>query len=119
MLHWLALDLGERTKRVASQRPIVLDASAALVLFASERIQDIVRAQPVSVFVVQETITEVRFLRGAKSSSPSTEKEEIDWSELLTSGLISILERTDAQEFAEFVRLAQSVDDGEAAAAAA
>jgi len=109
----------EGNDRVLTQRALVLDASAALVLFASGRMHEILRAQSASVWVVQETVDEVRFLRGSKTSKSPSEHEQIDWSSVLSPGLMGLLERTDPQEFARFVHLAQMVDEGEAAAAAA
>lgn len=98
--------------------PIVLDASAALVLFASGHIREIVRALPMPAFVVQETISEVRFLRTDDVSGRVSKKEEIDWTSVLADGTIQVVQRTDPREFADFVRFAMDVDDGEAAAAA-
>ena len=74
---------------------------------------------PVSVFVVRETIREVRYLRNPPTSGKSGGKEPVNWQPLQAQRHIGVLERTHPQEFAEFVRLAQLVDEGEAAAAAA
>lgn len=104
---------------MATQPPLVLDASAAIVLFASGHIRDIVRSLPSSVFVVQETIEEVRYLRNPSMSEKPAGREPVDWQSVLDDGLTSVLQRTAAEEFAAFVRLAQLVDEGEAAAAAA
>jgi predicted nucleic acid-binding protein len=98
---------------------MVLDASAAIVLWATGRIREVVDALPAPVFVVRETVDEVRYLRNPAISAKSGSKEPVDWQPLLSDGLIGMLERTHPQEFAEFVRLAQLVDEGEAAAAAA
>jgi predicted nucleic acid-binding protein len=98
---------------------VVLDASAAIVLFASGQIAKIIRIWPAPVFVVRETMDEVQYLRNPATVAKSGDREPVDWQPLLTDGLVRVLERTHPQEFAEFVRLAQLVDEGEAAAAAA
>jgi predicted nucleic acid-binding protein len=99
--------------------PIVLDASATLVLFASGHLRDVVRSLPVPVFVVQETIDECRYLRSVEAAGRLSKTEEIRWPTVLSDSTLRVLERTHAQEFADFVRFAAAVDEGEAAAAAA
>jgi predicted nucleic acid-binding protein len=103
---------------LTSSVPIVLDTSAALVLFATGHIREIAGALPMPVFAVQETISEARYLRVDDSSGRVSRNEEIDWSSVLADGTIHVLQRTDPQEFSDFVRFAMDVDDGEAAAAA-
>lgn len=102
-----------------TETPVVLDASAAIVLFATERCLEIVDAWPGAVFVAPEVVAEAAYLRHPTATDPSDARVPIDWAPILATNAITILTRTDPAEFATFVRLALLVDDGEAAAGAA
>ncbi len=99
--------------------PVVLDASAAIVLFASGHCREIADAWPGSVHVLPEVVAEVEFLRNPFATTRSELRDPIDWTPVLTSGVIDVLTRTDPAAIVDFLRFALVIDDGEAAAGAA
>lgn len=106
------------TTMMNAPRYALLDASAAIVLFASGHIKDILAAWPDKVGIVEQTLAEVLFLRDRLVPDRQSAAERISFDPLLKSGLISVLSLQSPAEYSSFLRFARSLDDGEAAAAA-
>ncbi len=62
----------------------MLDASAAIVLFASGHCREIVEAWPGSGYVVQEVVAEAGFLRDPDLTRPD-QRVPIDWAPIIDS----------------------------------
>ena len=107
-----------------SQRPdegtlYLLDACCMINLFATERIEEILRLLPyrfaVSRFVVDH---EVLSIRSGAGSAEHPERETVSPRELESSGCLTIMAVTGQEEKTEYVRFAVDLDDGEASACA-
>lgn len=96
----------------------ILDASAAIVLFASGDIESILAAWPRRIGMVEETLAEVLFLRDRGAADRKGTVERISFDSLVESGTVSVFKLQSIAEYASFVRFARMLDDGEAAAAA-
>lgn len=97
------------------QRPIVLDASCLLNLYASGRLREITRTllQPLAVaeYVVQQ---EAPYIRRRESEQDQEERELVDLTPLVSMGLIQVMTIDSEAEATTFIDLASEMDDGAA-----
>jgi predicted nucleic acid-binding protein len=96
-------------------RPIILDASCLLNLYASERLQEIAQTlpQPLAVadYVIQQ---EALYIRRRSSDQDQEEREPVNVEPLVSAGLIQVMKVNSEAEATTFVDLASEMDDGEA-----
>jgi predicted nucleic acid-binding protein len=99
----------------APQRPIILDASCLLNLYASRKLREVaeILPQPLAVaeYVVQQ---EALYIRRRASEQEPEEREPVDMRSLVAAGLIQVITLNSEAEAATFVDLASEMDDGEA-----
>jgi hypothetical protein len=98
---------------------LLLDASAAISLFASRRMGDILAALPMRAAVIDITRRqEVKYIWSGPETSIRDQKEAIDLQPLINRGLLLEIELTDT-EFVTMVELAaRRMGNGESAATA-
>ncbi len=107
-----------------SQRPdegalVFLDACCVINLFATGRIEEILRLLPYR-FAVSQLVAdeEVLSIRGAADSTEHSEREAVSPRELESPGCLTIFDVATPEERAEFARFAVDLDDGEASSCA-
>jgi hypothetical protein len=97
------------------QRPIILDASCLLNLYASGKLRQIaeILPQPLAVaeYVVQQ---EALYIRRRPSEQEPEEREPVDLGSLVAAGLIQGLTLSSEAEATTFIDMAREMDDGEA-----
>ena len=97
------------------QRPILLDASCLLNLYASGRLREIAKTLPqplaVAEYVMQQ---EALYIRRRRSERHPEEREPVNIAPLVSAGLIQLLTINNEAEAATFVDFAREMDDGEA-----
>ncbi len=96
---------------------LVLDACCAINLYATGRIAEILESLPLAVHVAEyvkdrEALTVYATTEDA--ASPDRRKEKIDFEPLLEKGILRCAALDRENEADLFVRLAGSIDDGEA-----
>lgn len=97
----------------ATRSPItLLDACALLSLFATGRMQEIVRAVSGPVAVVDTVAVEALFVR--KTTEGVWEEVPVDLTPLNRGGVLSTLHAETEDELLTFIDLAVDLDDGEA-----
>jgi predicted nucleic acid-binding protein len=96
-------------------RPILLDASCLLNLYASGKLREIAQTLPqplaVAEFVVQQ---EALYIRLGESEQGMDEREPVDIAPLVSMGLIQIMAISGETEATTFIDFAREMDDGEA-----
>lgn len=106
------------TERISPGRAgLVLDASVAIVFFASGEADAILRAWPKPCLIERRTQTEVSMLRDREASDPRAASSTIDWDAAQRAGVIEIVDLTDA-DLHHLVAFSVDMDSGEAAAGA-
>jgi predicted nucleic acid-binding protein len=99
----------------APPRPIILDASCLLNLYASKRLQGIAQTlpQPLAVadYVIQQ---EALYIRHRGSDQDREEREPVNVESLVSAGFIQVMQVNSEVEATTFVDLATEMDDGEA-----
>jgi predicted nucleic acid-binding protein len=97
------------------QRPIILDASCLLNLYASRKLPEIAATSP-QPFVVAEYVVqqEALYIRQRASDQESEEREPVEIGNLVATGLIQVIILTSEAEAITFIDLAREMDDGEA-----
>ena len=96
-------------------RPIILDASCLLNLYASGRLQEIAQALPQPLAVVDYVIQqEALYIRRRSPDHDQEERELVNVEPLVSAGLIQVMKVNDEAEATTFVDLASEMDDGEA-----
>jgi predicted nucleic acid-binding protein len=96
-------------------RPIILDASCLLNLYASGRLQKIAQTLPQPFAVVDYVIQqEALYIRRRSSDNDQEEREPVKVESLVSAGLIQVMKVNDEAEATTFVDLASEMDDGEA-----
>jgi predicted nucleic acid-binding protein len=100
---------------LAPQRPIILDASCLLNLYASGKLREIAATLPqplaVAEYVVQQ---EALYIRHRATEQDPEEREPVDIEPLIAAGLIQVITLNNEAEATTFVDLASEMDDGEA-----
>ena len=107
-----------------SRRPdegtlVFLDACCVINLFATGRIEEILRVLPYR-FAVSQLVAdeEVLTIRRSADSTEHTEREAVSPRELESSGCLIISDGVTLEEQTEFARFAVDLDEGEASACA-
>ena len=97
------------------QRPIILDASCLLNLYASRKLREIAVTSP-QPFVVAEYVVqqEALYIRRRASAQEPEEREPVEIGPLVTTGLIQVITLNSEAEAITFIDLASEMDDGEA-----
>jgi len=96
-------------------RPIILDASCLLNLYASGRLRDIAQTSPQPFAVVDYVIQrEALYIRRRSPDHDQEEREPVNVEPLVAAGLIQVMNVTNESEATAFVDLASEMDDGEA-----
>jgi predicted nucleic acid-binding protein len=97
------------------QRPIILDASCLLNLYASGKLREITATLPqpfvVAEYAVQQEALYIR--RRALEEEPEG-REPVDIGSLVAAGLIQVITLNSEAEATTFIDLASEMDDGEA-----
>jgi predicted nucleic acid-binding protein len=97
------------------QRPLILDASCLLNLYASGRLREIAQASPQRLVVVDYVIQqEALYIRRRSAVQDQEERESVDIAPLISAGLLQVITINCEAEAATFVDLAGEMDDGEA-----
>lgn len=99
------------------QQMVLLDASCVLNLFATGRIEDILRAFPARFGVVAKVREESLFVLRGGGGADAEERDPVDLAPLIQSGLLIELDLA-PDEQPTFVAFAARLDDGEAATCA-
>jgi predicted nucleic acid-binding protein len=97
------------------QRPIILDASCLLNLYASRKLREIAATSP-QPFVVAEYVVqqEALYIRRRASAQEPEEREPVEIGTLVATGLIQVITLNSEAEAITFIDLASEMDDGEA-----
>jgi hypothetical protein len=97
------------------QRPIILDASCLLNLYASRKLREIAVTSP-QPFVVAEYVVqqEALYIRRRASAQEPEEREPVEIGPLVPMGLIQVITLNSEAEAITFIDLASEMDDGEA-----
>ncbi len=107
-----------------SQRPdegtlVLLDACCVINLFATHRIEEILRQLPYHFAVTQLVADEeVLSIRSDAGSTERPDREAVSPRELESSGHLRIMDLVTTEEKAEYARFAIDLDDGEASTCA-
>lgn len=97
------------------QRPLILDASCLLNLYAGGRLREIAQTFPQPLAVVDYVIQqEVLYIRRRSTAQDQEEREPVDIARLVSAGLLQVMTINCEAEAATFVDLAAEMDDGEA-----
>lgn len=89
---------------------VVLDACAVLSLYATDRMDEIVRVLPPPVAVSGLVVEEALYIRRVIDGELA--KERVDLAPLIDSGVLSVIEAESEQELVTFIDLAVDLDDG-------
>ena len=107
-----------------SRRPdegtlVLLDACCVINLFATERIEEILRQLPYH-FAVSQLVAdeEVLSIRSDADSTEHPDRESMSLRELESSGCLEIMDAATLEEKTEYARFAVDLDDGEASTCA-
>lgn len=98
------------------QAPVLIaDTSTLLNLYASDKFEDILKAIPCPVTIVENVLKETQYIlrEGLKES-----KEIIELEPYISKGLLSVSCFGSDDEKARFIQFTQELDDGEAATGA-
>jgi predicted nucleic acid-binding protein len=99
----------------APQRPIILDASCLLNLYASGRLQEVAQTLPQPLAVVDYVVQqEALYIRRRSSDQDQEEREPVNVEPLVSAGLIRVMKVDSEAEATTFIDLAREMDDGEA-----
>jgi predicted nucleic acid-binding protein len=101
-----------------NQAPTLLDASAAIVLFATDHMGEILAAWPGAIGIVKQAREEVLFLRDRSVQEGVRPAERLSFDSLIGAGALSLFTIDVSSEFEIFVRFANALGDGESAAGA-
>jgi predicted nucleic acid-binding protein len=97
------------------RRPLILDASCLLNLYASGKLREIAATSP-QPFVVAEYVVqqEALYIRRRASAQEPEEREPVEIGSLVTAGLFQVITLNNEAEATTFIDLASEMDDGEA-----
>jgi predicted nucleic acid-binding protein len=97
------------------RRPLILDASCLLNLYASGKLPEIAATSP-QPFVVAEYVVqqEALYIRRRASAQEPEEREPVEIGALVTAGLLQVITLNNEAEAITFIDLASEMDDGEA-----
>jgi predicted nucleic acid-binding protein len=99
----------------APQRPIILDASCLLNLYASGRLREIAQTLPQPLAVADYVMQQVAlYIRRRILDQDQEEREPVNVEPLVSAGLIQVMKVNSEMEVTTFVDLAREMDDGEA-----
>lgn len=91
---------------------VVLDACAVLSLYATSRMDEIVRVLPPPVVVADLVVEEALYIRRVIEGEVAAER--VDLTPLIDSGMLGVVQAETEQELLTFIDLAVDLDDGEA-----
>ena len=94
--------------------PLILDVCVVLNLYATRRMDAILRAQGVEIFVAERVRKEALKVGHGRTDDVSAEPELVNLDPLIDSGVLQVAHLIGDAEFTAFVRLARDLDDGEA-----
>lgn len=100
--------------RVGEPVRVLLDACCLLNLYATGRIDVILRALPDRFAIADHVAAEALYIRRGGSGDDADEWEPVDLRPLIESGLLEVLRLETEEEAASFVGFAAQLDDGEA-----
>jgi predicted nucleic acid-binding protein len=100
---------------LAPRRPIILDASCLLNLYASGKLREIAATLPQSLAVAEYVVQqEALYIRHRATEQDPEERAPVNIEPLVAAGLIQIVTLDSEAEATTFVDLASEMDDGEA-----
>lgn len=91
---------------------VVLDACAVLSLYATDRMDEIVRLLPSPVVVADMVVEEALYIRRVIEGESTNER--VNLASLINAGLLVVVRGETEQELRTFIDLAFHLDDGEA-----
>lgn len=94
----------------------LLDACAVLSLYATRRMEDVLGASLISAAITDIAVREALYIR--KIVDEEIERERVELSPLVASGLLKVVQADNENELNAFIDLAVELDDGEAMSAA-
>jgi predicted nucleic acid-binding protein len=94
--------------------PLILDACAIINLAATDQLPAILASTGVPIVVCDTVAAEAHYLRRGGSGDDASERDLIDLNHWVTDGHLTLIQAETDEEFATFVDLAISLDDGEA-----
>jgi predicted nucleic acid-binding protein len=99
---------------VGAPGQILLDACCVLNLYATGRMEAILRALPLPCAVAERVVAEALHVRRGGDGEDADERDPVDLAPLIAQGLIEVLRLETDEEAASFVGFAAQLDDGEA-----
>jgi hypothetical protein len=97
---------------------VYLDCCALLNLYATGRFQEILSANGTSVTpsfaVAQRVTTEAMYVRNVQPTEGQGDREQVDLQDSIAAGILSVEHLSSDAEAETFVKLAATLDDGEA-----
>lgn len=93
---------------------ILLDACCLLNLYATGRIDAILRALPDRFAIADRVAAEALYIRRGGGGDDADERDPVDLGPLIAQGLIEVQQLESEEEAASFVGFAAQLDDGEA-----
>jgi predicted nucleic acid-binding protein len=101
---------------MTSSAPLLLDACVVLSLYATRRIEEILRANEGPFLVAEAVLREALYIH--VQVGEFREKEQVSLEPLLTAGILAVVEPESDDELLTLFDLALRLDDGEAMTAA-
>ena len=99
---------------IGAHSHMLLDACCVLNLYATGRMDRILRALPWRIAVADRVAGEALYLRRGGGGEDTDERDPVDLGPLIAQGLIEVLQLENEDEAASFVGFAAQLDDGEA-----
>jgi predicted nucleic acid-binding protein len=94
--------------------PLLLDACVIVNLHASRQMAAILAATETPCAVVDAVHREAQYLYRGGAGDDAREREQIDLSPLVASGLLTVIDVRDEDELLTYIDLTREIDDGEA-----
>lgn len=95
-------------------RPVLLDACCVLNLFATGRVEEILRGIPLDFAAAERVVAEAMFVRRGGIEEDANETEAVDLALVVSGGLVHTLSVDTEAEASSYVAFAAQLDDGEA-----
>ena len=99
---------------IGARSHMLLDARCVLNLYATGRMDRILRALPWRIAVADRVVAEALYPRRGGDGADADERDPVDLGPLIARGLIEVLHLETEEEAASFVGFAAQLDDGEA-----
>ena len=93
---------------------VLMDACCTLNLYATRRIEEILRAFPMRIGAAERVVTEVIYVVRGGGGDDAGEREIVNLQPLIADGLLQVFGLESTEEEATYLDFASTLDDGEA-----